>query len=79
MGLSEATADLEWKLRKSKGHHRESDGGPETSDTLNSSIPGTSSFMLKHTWATEEIESIRTDSFKPQAATCCFLDLFNCP
>lgn len=54
-------------------------GGLETSDTLNSSIPGTSSFMLKHTCAAEEIESIRPDSFKPQAATCCFLDLFNCP
>lgn len=57
----------------------ESQPGDKTSDTLNSSIPGTSSFMLKHTCATEEFESIRNDSFKPQVATCCFLDLFNCP
>ena len=35
--------------------------------------------MFKHIRATEEIESICLNSFKPQATTCCFLDLFNCP
>lgn len=38
-----------------------------------------SSFMLKHTHATQEIESICPNSFKPPEATGCFLDLFNYP
>ena len=51
----------------------------EISDTWNPSIPGISSSIFKHTHATEEIESICLNSFKPQATTCCFLDPFNCP
>ena len=37
------------------------------------------SFMLEHTCAAKEIESICTDFSNPPPATCCFLGLFNYP